>query len=223
MKKIVIILSVLALIASGCGQVKKKQAVKTEEQPLSETVISENKDDMPTVSTYSEETNKITIDRSFFETEKEIKKIYYRDSEYERYGITSLNTLGITSYDHFIFDDTDVSFSIISEIKLHDNIQSLIIRGKTEHSLGIWLVNYDLNKMLAKDFDYDAYIDSYPIGYDEWAEGASWITSVIYILPKPCIEREYVHWEDRENSKIEILKSGEFKIVQTIHSTHITH
>ena len=218
MKKLIIILIAATVASGGCGNRQPKMGNENAIETQQDTSLLMSK--MGTDDTYPEETNKITIDRSFFETEKEIKKIYYRDSEYEIYGITSFNTLGMVSYEHFVFDDTDVSFSIIAEVKLYDNIQSLIIRGRTEHTLGIWLVNYDLNKRSDVNSEFYAYIDSYPIGYDEWAESASWITSVIYILPQPYIEREYVHWENKENSKIEILKSGKFKIIQTINSKY---
>jgi hypothetical protein len=160
-----------------------------------------------------ENTTKITIDNSYFETKKGVKKIYYYDSEYSKYGITELSTLGMTSENHFVFDDTNISFSIITEVKLYNNIYSLIIRGDTEYSTGIWLVNYDKNYK-ESGLNFYAYIDSFPIGYDEWAEGASWMTSVVYFLQKPYIERESVSWENKENSKIEILESGKFKIIQ---------
>ena len=152
---------------------------------------------------------KITVDRSYFETHKGATQIQHDDSEYDKYGITSLNHLGMAK--SFVYDNMEVAFSIISEIELYDNIHSLIIRGETEHTLGIWLVNYDTSHK---------YIDSYQIGYDEWAESASWKTSVIHIQPEPYIEQEYVNWEDKENSNIEILKSGKFNITKTVHSKH---
>jgi len=196
MKKLIIFLIAAAVVSGGCGnrQPKMENENTIEMQQDTSLLISElHPDDM-----HYERTNKITIDHSFFETDTEIKKIYHRDSEYEIYGITSFNTLGMTSQKHFVFNDTNVSFSIIAEVKLYDNIQSLIIRGMTEHTLGIWLVNYDLNKKSNVDYESYAYIESYPIGYDEWAESASQITSVIYTLPKPHIEREYIHWENKE-------------------------
>ncbi len=157
----------------------------------------------------SDDTNTITIDHSYFETHEGTKPIHHYDSEYGEYGITSLNPLGMA--ESFVYDNMDVSFSIISEIELYDNIRSLIIRGDTEHTLGIWLVNYDNNH---------EYIDSYPVGYDEWAESASWTTSVIHIQSEPYIEQESVSWEDKENSSIEILQSGKFKVTKTAHSKH---
>lgn len=208
LKEILIIIGVIVFIAGGCSQ-KKKRMTDKDIQSQPETTTPEDKDVMHIVET-PVDTLKMVIDHSYLEKEK-IKEIYYLDSEYDKYGIPMLNTLGMTSEDRFIYDDTDVSFSIVDEIRLYKNIRSLIIRGKTEHILGVWLVNYDLNH---------AYIDSYPIGYDEWAEGASWKTSVIYILPESYIKDEYINWEDKENNRIEILTSGKFKITQTVYSKH---
>jgi len=225
MRKVGIILSVLALIASSCGQATKK---KTENNTIIEEIQEEIVfDSSETENTMEDETeiqilgnvNTITIDNSYFETKKGVKKIYYYDSEYSKYGITELNPLGMTSDNYFVYDNTDISFSIITEVKLYDNIHSLIIRGDTEHSIGIWLVNYDKNQKQA-GLDFYVYIDSYPIGYDEWAEGASWITSLIHIFPTPYLEQESVNWENKENSKIEILKSGKFKVTQTVYSKY---
>lgn len=154
-------------------------------------------------------TDIITIDYSYFDEKKGIKKIYYDANEYRGYGIPLLNPLGMA--EKFVSDDADISFSIVSEIELYDNIQSLVIRGDAEYSLGIWLVNYDSNHK---------YIDSYPVGYDEWLESADWITSVIYTSPTPHIEQLSVSWEDKENSRIEILQSGKFKITQAILSKY---
>ncbi|MDR0468101.1 MAG: hypothetical protein LBG67_04545 [Campylobacteraceae bacterium] len=159
----------------------------------------------------------ITVDYDYFEAKTGTKNIYHFDNEYSKYGIYQISTLGMTSDDYFLYDNMDYSFSIITEIKLYDNILSLIIRGDTEHSLGVWLVNYDKNKI---EEGFYKYIDSYPIGYDEWAEGASWIKSVIYLQPEPYIEQESASWEEKENSKVEILKSGKFKVIQTIHSKY---
>ena len=171
--------------------------------------MPENKEEVQTANPPSDDANQITVDRSYFETHKGTTQIQHDDSKYDKYGITSLNCLGVAK--SFVYDNMEVSFSIISEIELYDNLRSLIIRGETEHTLGIWLVNYDTNHK---------YIDSYQIGYDEWAEGASWRTSVIHIQPEPYIEQEYVNWEDKENSSIEILKSGKFNVTKTVHSKH---
>jgi len=228
MKKTAIILSVLAFIASSCNQATKTRTVdnttvKEETVHISGGIDS---DDIEYEDEYEDKTkipilenvNTITIDNSYFEKKKGVKKIYHYVSEYSKYGITRLNPLGFSS-EGFVYDDMHNSFSIVTEIKLYDNIYSLIIRNDTENALGIWLVNYDKNKIM-EGLSFYEYIDSYPIGEDEWAEGASWIKSVIHLQPKPYIEQEKVRWEEKENSKIEILKSGKFKVTQTVQSKY---
>lgn len=209
MKKTILISCIVSIVINGCKQVK----VKTEEfekQFVTEITIPEDKNETQLNNTHPTDTVKKTIDNSYFEKEK-IRSIHHIDSEYEEYGITKLSTKGIASENSFTYDDNYISFSVIDEIKLFENIHSLIIRGNSENCLIIWLVNYDLNH---------TYIDSYIVGYDEWAESANWITSDIYILPEPFIEEEYISWETREDNRIEILESGKFKISRTIHSKY---
>ena len=155
------------------------------------------------------EKKQMDIDGAYIERSDTLKMIPYDDGEYEKYGITKLNTMGMSSVDRFYFDDMDVSFAVVEEIVLCDDFRSLIIRGDTEYALGIWLVNFDSEHN---------YIDSFPIGYDEWAESASWITSVIHFHPELLIDREYVSWEEAENSQIKVLESGKFTILKTIKS-----
>ncbi|MCL2327295.1 MAG: hypothetical protein FWC39_02145 [Bacteroidetes bacterium] len=225
MKKTIITLSAIALTASSCWQATEKQAktpnnenvVKQEEKFVFDDDEAENFEDTTKIPIL-ENVKTILIDRSYFEkTEKGVKQIYHYDSEYGKYGITELNTLGLTSSNSFVYDNMVVSFSIIAEIKLYDNILSLIIRGDTEHSMGIWLVNYNKNDIVD---GFYRYVSSYPIGYDEWAESASWTTSVIHTQPKPYIKQESVNWEIQENSRIAILESGEFEVLQTVQTKY---
>jgi hypothetical protein len=233
MTKTVIIVSIFALIASSCGNATKKQPEATDNETVveqktnnatikEETIFdsdeSENSIEDTTEIPILKNTNNITIDPSYFQQTKEgTKRIYHYDSEYGKYGITELDAF-LTPGEHYYHDNMNVSFSIIAEVTLYDNIQSLIIRGDTEHALGIWLVNYDKTDIV--DGDFYRYIDSYIVGQDEWAESASSTTSVIHIQPKPYIEKEERSWGKQKNSTIEILKSGKFKLTDTVHSTY---
>lgn len=221
---LLLLLSLFTMVTgSGCRQATKEQTAEIEMQPLSDITLPEsNIEEIRPDTINVVDTVKIVIDMSYFEAKTKGKKIKYEDGEYYKYGITSLNTQFMTSESSFLWDDTQISFFIIDEIKLYDNIHSLIIRGDTEHTLGIWLVNYDMNNNIPAGTGTDSYtyIDSYPIGYDEWAESASYRKSIVYILPEPYIEQEYISWEERENYKIEILKSGKFEVTETIRSKH---
>ena len=225
MKKAVIILSVLALVAGSCGQTTKTKANTANnnivgEQEENDSIIDEQEDpdDDCNEAEYTKEveipilkdTNIIIIDRSYFEKEKGIKKLCHNDWVYGIYGIDSLNTLILTSSDYFFYDDINLSFSIIAELKIYDHIRSLIIRCDTKNSMGIWLVNYVKNRK-NKELDCNEYIDSYPLGYYEGAESVSWITSVIHILPVSYIDRETVGMGVEGSSRIEILKTGKFE------------
>jgi hypothetical protein len=224
MKKTAIILIALALIAGSCGQATKKQVENNTVVEETQHIINVDSDDSEYDDEYEDKTeipvlenaHTITIDNAYFETKTGVKKISHYDGEYSKYGIPKLSTLGFSS-ENFVYDNMSFSFSIVTEVKLYDNIYSLVIRNDTEHALGIWLVNYDKNKTMEGFYEY---IDSYAIGQDEWAEGASWIKSVIHLQPEPYIEQESVSWEEKENCKIEILKSGKFKVIQTIHSKY---
>lgn len=211
----------IIVMGTGCKQATKTQTAEITKQSLPDTtLIMSNNSEEQSNTTNAVDTVKIVIDMDYFETKKEGKQIEYDDVEYYKYGITSFHTLGMTSDDRFVWDATHISFSIIGEVELYDNIYSLIIRGDTEYTMGIWLVNYDMNSNISSNtgIDFYKYIDSYPVGYDEWAEGASIRKSIIYILPESYIEQEYIHWEDLEDSKIEILKSGKFKVTETVRS-----
>ena len=223
MKKVIIILSIVALIAGGCGQTSKKP-VSTENN----TIVEETQDkivfdsDVPvniieydTEIPLLENVNTIMIDHSYCKKNKGVKKITHSDSEYSKYGITKLKN-GMSD-DHFVYDDMSNSFSIIAKIKWYDHIHSLIIRGRWEDLTRIWIVNYDKNNIQE---DFYAYIDSYLIGfyYDDMGEG--WTYSVVYIQSKPYIECETDSWGNVEENKIEILQTGEFTVIETIHSKY---
>lgn len=219
MKKlnILFLLALVALLSACSGSetnsgIVKEQTIIGEEEDYSEELKYEDTTKIPTL----ENVNTITIDHTYWENEKETKAIYFYDEEYCKYGIRELNTLGMT-YHNFEYDDTDISFSIISEVKLYENIISLIIQGKSEHMLGIWLVNYDKNKKIS---DFYTYVSSYPIGYNKRAESASWITSVIHSLPEPYIEQESVDLGIKKNSKIKMLQSGKFEVTETVESKY---
>jgi hypothetical protein len=50
--------------------------------------------------------------------------------------------------------------------------------------------------------------------------GEGWITSVVYLLPEPYLERTSDSWGKKEKSKIEILKSGKLEVTQTVRSKY---
>jgi len=224
MKKVIIILSVVALIADGCGQTGKKP-VRTENNTIVEEIQdkivfdsdkTENIIEYDTEIPILENVDTIMIDHSYCKINKGVKQITHDDSEYSKYGITKLNN-GI-SEDNFVYNDKSNSFSIIAKVKLYDNIHSLIIRGRWEDLTRIWLVNYDKNNIQE---GFYAYIDNCLIGYSYDDIGEGWTYSVVYILSKPYIKRTTDSWGNVEKNKIEILQSGKFIVIETIHSQYL--
>lgn len=124
-------------------------------------------------------------------------------TEYGKYSLQKLN-------EHFTPDNEyldDASFYIAKEIAFYPDIRSLIIQLMSEFELNTWLVNYDLQHN---------YIEAVLVGFDEWAESADFVNSVIRLGPEPSIEREAVQGYSglQENTRIEVLRSGRFRIVE---------
>ena len=223
MRKAIIVLSIVVLIADGCGRTNKKPertensaiVEETQDKIVFDSDETKNIIEYDTEITILENVDTLMIDYSYCKTNKGVKQIAHYDSEYSKYGITKLNTE--TSEDTFVYDDMSNSFSIIAKVKLYDNIHSLVIRGRWEDLTRIWLVHYDKNNI--QDGFY-SYIDNCLIGYYYDDIGEGWINSVVYIISKPYIERTTDSWGNVEENKIEILKSGELKVTQTVHSKY---
>jgi hypothetical protein len=223
MKKQIIILAITALITGGCGGRTSKKQTENNTVVKEETVhiIGIDSDEPEKIIEYDTEipilknVNTIKIDHAYCKTKKGVKQIFHSDSEYSKYRITELNDG--EAGNRFVYDDMSISFSIIAKVELYENIHSLIIRGYWEDLTRIWLVNYDKNSTEA---DFYAYIDSYLIGYCYDDIGEGWITSVVYVQPKPYIERTTDSWGNVEKNKIEILNSGKFNVTQTVHSKY---
>jgi len=222
MKKIITVLSIIVLVAAGCGRTNKtegteKNTLVEEKQDKSALDSDEiqNRIEYDTEIPCLENVDMLIIDYAYCKRNKGVKQIAHDDSEYSKYGITKLNSA--TSENNFVYNDKSNSFSIIFKVNLHKNIHSLIIRGRWEDLTTIWLVNYDKNNIQE---GFYAYIDCCMLGcyYDDMGE--SWINSVVHILSKPYIERTTDSWGNVEENKIEILKSGKFSVTQTVHSKY---
>lgn len=210
MRNQLLILTCFVLVLASCvGHARNRQA--------QQVIVGDEKNAAyPTEALYFEmtvcaDTDSIVIDRPYLERRDSANFVRHAAAEYEKYGLTKLNTLGMSYEGSFRHDDIYVSFHVSEQIELYPDIRSLVIRGESENSLGIWLVNYDAQHN---------YIDSFPVGYDEWAESASVITSVIYLGSEPYIEQEWVNWEEQKKNHTEIERSGKFKITRTVKSTY---